>query len=78
MRAHVTRHIKGNIWLWTAGFAVVGGLAALLRWRTTSAFLLMITGILLIMADAHVDPVAIITEDALHPDLDGPGTDTPR
>jgi hypothetical protein len=80
MRARVTRHIKGNLWLWTAGFAVAGGLAALLRWRTTSAFLLMVTGILMIMADAHVDPVAFITEDALHPDLDEPAIDrgTPR
>jgi len=75
MRARVTRHIKGNLWLWTAGFAVAGALTALLRWRTASAFILMVTGILMIMADAHVDPFAIITEDALHPE--GPEIDQP-
>ena len=68
MRAHVTRHIKGNIWAWTAGFAAAGAVAAMLGWGTPSAFLLMITGILIIMADAHVDPLAIITEDVLHPE----------
>jgi hypothetical protein len=58
MRAHVTRHIKGNIWLWTAGFAAAGVVALLLGWNTPAAFLLMVTGIFMIMADAHVDPLA--------------------
>jgi hypothetical protein len=28
----------------------------------------MIAGVLGVMADSHVDPLAVITEDALHPD----------
>ncbi len=75
MRKHVTRHIKGNIWYWTGGFAVAGALATALGWGTPAAFLFMITGILTIMADAHVDPLAIITEDVLHPE--GPEIDQP-
>ena len=75
MRKHVTRHIKGNIWYWTGGFAAAGAVAAMLEWGTPAAFLLMITGILTIFADAHVDPVALITEDSLHPE--GPEIDQP-
>jgi hypothetical protein len=75
MRKQVTRHIKGNLWLWTGGFAAAGAAALALGWSTTGAFLLMITGILIIMADAHIDPVAFITEDALHPE--GPEIDQP-
>jgi len=68
MRKHVTRHIKGNLWYWTAGFGAAGAAAAALGWGTPAAWLLMLTGILMIMADAHIDPVAFITEDALHPE----------
>ena len=68
MRKHVTRHLKGNIWYWTAGFAVAGAAATALGWGTPAAFCFMLTGILIIMADAHIDPVALITEDALHPE----------
>ena len=68
MRHRVVRHIKGNLWYWTIGFAVAGAAAAALGWGTPAAFLFMITGILGIMADAHIDPLAVITEDALHPD----------
>ena len=75
MRKRVTRHIKGNLWAWTAGFAAAGAAALALGWGTIGAFLLMITGILIIMADAHVDPVAFITADALHPE--GPEIDQP-
>ena len=75
MRKHVTRHIKGNLWAWTGGFAAAGAAALVLRWSTTGSFLLVITGILIIMADAHVDPLAIITEDVLHPE--GPEIDQP-
>lgn len=68
MPHRAVKHIKGNIWLWTGGFAAAGAVALALGWSTIGAFLLMITGILTIMADAHVDPLAIITEDALHPE----------
>ena len=68
MRKRAAKHIKGNLWAWTAGFAAVGAAALALGWGTAGAFLLMITGILIIMADAHVDPLALITEDALHPE----------
>ena len=68
MRKHVTRHIKGNIWYWAGGFAVAGAAFLALRWSTPAAFCFMITGILVIFADAHVDPLALITEDALHPE----------
>ena len=66
MRAHVTRHIKGNIWYWAGGFVVAGGAFLALGWSTPAAFCFMITGILVIFADVHIDPVALITEDALH------------
>ena len=68
MRKHVTRHIKGNLWAWTGGFAVAGAAATALGWTTPAAFLFMVTGILVIFADAHVDPLALITEDVLHPE----------
>jgi hypothetical protein len=68
MRKHVTRHIKGNIWYWAGGFAVARAAFLALGWSTPAAFGSMINGILVIFADAHVDPVALITEDALHPE----------
>ena len=68
MHRRAVAHLKGNIWYWTAGFGAAGAAAIMLGWGTPGAFLLMITGILMIMADAHVDPLALITEDALHPD----------
>jgi hypothetical protein len=68
MRKRVTKHIKGNLWAWTGGFAVAGAAFTALGWGTPAAVLFMITGILMIFADAHVDPLAIITEDALHPE----------
>jgi hypothetical protein len=75
MRKRVTKHIKGNLWAWTGGFAAAGAAAAALHWGTIAAFILMITGILIIMADARVDPLAILTEDVLHPE--GPEIDQP-
>ncbi|HYZ32015.1 MAG TPA: hypothetical protein VE684_06990 [Crenalkalicoccus sp.] len=68
MRARATKHLKGNIWAWTGGLLLAGAAAAALGWVTPAAFLFMLAGIFIIMADSHVDPVAIITEDALHPD----------
>lgn len=68
MRKRAAAHLKGNIWLWIAGIAVVGTSAIMLDFGTIGAFLLMIVGILIIMADAHVDPLALVTEDALDPD----------
>ena len=50
------------------GFAVAGAVALALGWSTIGAFLIMVTGILIIMADAHIDPIAFVTEDALHPE----------
>ena len=66
MPKRVVAHLKGNIWLWTGGFAAAGAVAAALGWATPAALLFMVVGILIIMADAHVDPLEIITEDALH------------
>jgi len=77
MRARAVRHIKGNLWYWTIGFGLAGALAAVMGWGTPAAILLMITGVLGIMADSHVDPLAVITEDALHPEdvkIDQPST----
>ena len=68
MPHRAVKHIKGNIWYWTGGFAVAGAAATALGWTTPAAFLFMVTGILIIFADAHVDPLALITEDALHPE----------
>ncbi len=68
MRARAAAHLKGNIWYWTGGFAVVGTAFIALGWGTPAAFCFMLTGILMIFADAHIDPVALITEDALHPE----------
>jgi hypothetical protein len=70
MHKRAVAHLKGNIWYWVAGFGVAGVVATMLGWGTPAAFLFMVTGILMIMADAHVDPLAFITEDALHPDED--------
>ena len=36
-------------------------------WGTPAAFCFMIAGLFIILADQHVDPVALVTEDALHP-----------
>jgi hypothetical protein len=68
MRKRAVAHLKGNIWYWTAGFGAAGVVAVMLGWTTPAAFLFMITGLLMIMADAHIDPLALITEDSLHPD----------
>ena len=68
MRRRAVAHLKGNIWYWTGGFALAGAAATALGWGTPAAFLLMVTGIFTIMADSHVDPLALITEDALHPE----------
>ena len=68
MRKRAVAHLKGNIWYWTAGFGAAGVVATMLGWTTPAAFLFMITGILMIFADSHVDPLALITEDSLHPD----------
>ena len=77
MPHRAVKHVKGNLWLWTGGFAVAGAASLALGWSTIGAFLLMITGILVIMADAHVDPLAIITEDVLHPEEPGPEIEQP-
>ncbi len=68
MRTRATAHLKGNIWYWTGGFAAAGAAATALGWGTPAAFFFMATGLLTIMADAHIDPVALVTEDVLHPD----------
>ncbi len=68
MRQRAVKHLKGNIWYWITGLAVAGAAAALMGWGTPAAFLFMITGLLGVMASEHVDPVALITEDALHPE----------
>ena len=68
MRARAAAHLKGNIWLWICGFLVAGAACAALGWGTPAAFLFMIAGLFIIMADQHVNPVALVTEDALHPD----------
>ena len=68
MRKHVMRHIKGNIWYWVGGFAVAGAAFVALGWSTPAAFCFMATGIFVIFGDAHVDPLALITEDSLHPE----------
>ena len=81
MRKRAVAHLKGNIWYWTAGLGVAGVLAAMLGWTTPAAFFFMATGLLMIMADSHVDPLALITEDSLHPDdaeVAGPPGDRPR
>ena len=68
MRKRAVAHLKGNIWYWTGGVAVAGALAIAMGLATIGAFLLMLVGVFIIMADAHVDPVALVTEDALNPD----------
>ena len=68
MPVQAVKHLKGNIWYWTVGFGIAGAAAAVIGWGTPAAFLFMITGILCVMADSHVDPLAVITEDALHPE----------
>ena len=71
MRARAAAHLKGNIWLWIGGLALAGAAAAALGWATPIAFFFMAAGLFIIMADSHVDPVALLTEDALDPDAPG-------
>jgi hypothetical protein len=68
MPKRAVAHLKGNIWLWIGGMAAVGLTALALGWSTPGAVVLMIVGILVIMADAHIDPLALVTEDVLNPD----------
>jgi hypothetical protein len=68
MRKRAVAHLKGNIWYWTAGFGAAGVVATMLGRTSVAAFLFMVTGILMIFADSHVDPLALLTEDSLHPD----------
>lgn len=73
MRARAAAHLKGNIWLWIAGLALAGAAAGALGLSTPAAFLFMAAGLFIILADLHVDPVALVTRDALHPDeAEGP------
>ena len=60
MRGRAAAHPKGNIWLWTGGLAAAGAAATALGWGTPAAFLFMITGLFTIMADARIDPVALV------------------
>ena len=80
MSRRAVAHLKGNIWYWTGGFAVAGAALIALGWGTPAACCFMLTGILMIFADAHIDPVALITEDALHSEgteiAQPPGTGT--
>ena len=68
MRKRAAAHLKGNIWYWTGGFLLAGAAFVALGWSTPAAFAFMLGGLFIILADSHVDPVALITEDALHPD----------
>ena len=68
MRAHAAKHLKGNIWAWIGGLFLAGAAFVALGWGTPAAFCFMLAGLFIILADQHVDPVALITEDALHPD----------
>ena len=68
MRARAAAHLKGNIWLWIAGLPLAGAAFGALGWSTPAAFCFMIGGLFIILADSHVDPLTLVTEDALHPD----------
>ena len=68
MRKRAAAHLKGNIWFWIGGLLLAGAAAVALGWSTPAAFCFMLAGLFIIMADSHVDPVALVTEDALHPD----------
>ena len=78
MRKRAAAHLTGNIWAWIGGFLLAGAAAVALGWSTPAAFCFMLAGLFIILADSHVDPVALITEDALHPDeakVPGPATE---
>jgi hypothetical protein len=68
MRAHAAKHLKGNIWHWIGGLFLAGAAFVVLGWGTPAAFCFMLAGLFIILADQHVDPVALVTEDTLHPD----------
>ena len=79
MRRQAAAHLKGNIWAWIGGLLLAGAAAVALGWSTPAAFCFMFAGLFIILADSHVDPVALITEDALHPeDAEAPGPAAPR
>ena len=68
MRQRAAAHLKGNIWHWIGGLLLAGAVSVAMGWGTPAAFCFMLAGLFIILADQHIDPVALVTEDALHPE----------
>ena len=70
MQHPVLLHVKEHTWLWVAGLAVLGVLAAVMNQSTPAALLFMVVGILIIVKGQGTDLLAIVTEDPLASDED--------
>ncbi|MFC7538894.1 hypothetical protein ACFQU2_04675 [Siccirubricoccus deserti] len=61
-------HIREHLWLWVAGFSLLGLCLLLLRLATPGAFAFMIVGVVIMLKSQGTDLLAIITEDPLMQD----------
>ena len=82
MKHPILLHMKEHTWLWVAGLAALGVLAAVLGQSTPAALLFMVTGLLITLKSQGTDLLKIVTEDPLTSDKDDPNLaarfDTPR
>ncbi|TDH58159.1 hypothetical protein E2C06_34050 [Dankookia rubra] len=72
MKHPVLLHIKEHTWLWVAGLAACGVLAAVLGQSTPAALLFMVVGLLIIVRSQGTDLLTIVTDDPLTPEEDEP------
>ena len=70
MQHPVLLHLKEHIWLWVAGLAALGVLAAVLNQSTPAALLFMAVGLLIIVKSQGTDLLTIVTDDPLSPEED--------
>jgi hypothetical protein len=72
MQHPVLLHLKEHTWLWVAGLAGLGVLAAVLNLSTPAALFFMAVGLLIILKSQGTDLLAIVTDDPLSPEEDEP------
>ena len=68
MQHPVLLHLKEHTWLWVAGLAALGVLAAVLNQSTPAALLFMAVGLLIIVKSQGTDLLTIVTADPLSPE----------
>jgi hypothetical protein len=74
MRHPVLLHLREHTWLWVAGLAAVGVLAAVLKFSTPAALLFMAVGLLIIFKSQGTDLLTIVTADPLDPEEGKPAS----